>query len=67
MISCLHLAMCKFYSRLARQIAQLGDAAKRLAAEDETDAGFEERLTNTSDFTAITKVRVVGSFEISSA
>ena len=40
----LHMAMCKFCSRLARQIAQMGDAAKRLGAEGEVDSSFEDRL-----------------------
>jgi hypothetical protein len=41
----LHLAMCKYCSRLARQISQLGAAARRLrdASQDE-DPELEERL-----------------------
>jgi hypothetical protein len=40
----LHLAMCDFCSRLARQLAQLASGARHLREENEGDAGLEERL-----------------------
>jgi hypothetical protein len=39
----LHLAMCRFCSRLARQIEQLRSATRRTTEQGE-DAGFEDRL-----------------------
>jgi hypothetical protein len=39
----LHLAMCRFCSRLARQIEQLRSATRR-ESEQEADSGFEDRL-----------------------
>jgi hypothetical protein len=40
----LHLAMCRFCSRLARQIEQLRSATRHTTEQEEADAGFEERL-----------------------
>jgi hypothetical protein len=41
---CLHLAMCRFCSRLARQIEQLHSATRRTSEQEEADSGFEDRL-----------------------
>ena len=40
----LHLAMCDFCSRLAKQLEQLRAAARELGQENEGDADLEERL-----------------------
>ena len=40
----LHLVMCRFCSRLARQIDQLRSATRRLIEQEEVDSGFEDRL-----------------------
>lgn len=40
----LHLAMCDFCSRLARQLEQLRSAARQMRDQDEADPGLEERL-----------------------
>ena len=40
----LHLAMCDFCSRLARQLEQMRSAARRTREENEADAGLEDRL-----------------------
>jgi hypothetical protein len=40
----LHLAMCDFCSRLARQLEQLRSAARRMSDQDEADPRLEERL-----------------------
>jgi hypothetical protein len=40
----LHLAMCDFCSRLAKQLEQLREAARELGQENEGDADLEERL-----------------------
>ena len=40
----LHLAMCRFCSRLARQIEQLRSATRRMSEQDEADSGLEDRL-----------------------
>ena len=40
----MHLAMCKFCSRLARQLEQLRSTARRMSDQDETDPRLEERL-----------------------
>jgi len=40
----LHLAMCRFCSRLARQMEQLRAATRRMSEQDEGDSGFEDRL-----------------------
>ena len=39
-----HLAMCRFCSRLARQIEQLRSATRRTSEQNEADSGFEDRL-----------------------
>ena len=39
-----HLAMCRFCSRLARQIEQLRAATRRTTEREEVDSGFEDRL-----------------------
>jgi len=39
-----HLAMCRFCSRLARQIEQLRSATRRTSEQEEADSGFEDRL-----------------------
>jgi hypothetical protein len=39
-----HLAMCRFCSRLARQIELLRSATRRTSEQDEADPGFEDRL-----------------------
>ena len=39
-----HLAMCRFCSRLARQIEQLRAATRRTSEREEVDSGFEDRL-----------------------
>ena len=39
-----HLAMCKFCFRLARQIEQLRSATRRPSEQEETDSGFEDPL-----------------------
>jgi hypothetical protein len=39
-----HLAMCDFCSRLARQLKQLRSGARQMSDHDEPGAGFEERL-----------------------
>jgi len=40
----MHLAMCKFCSRLARQLEQLRSGARTLCDQNETDEGLEDRL-----------------------
>jgi hypothetical protein len=40
----LHLAMCRFCSRLARQIDQLRLASRRMGEQDGADPNFEDRL-----------------------
>jgi len=40
----LHLAMCKFCSRLARQIEQMRSSARKVADQETPDPGLEERL-----------------------
>jgi hypothetical protein len=40
----MHLAMCKFCSRLARQLEQLRTGARRISDQYEADPGLEERL-----------------------
>jgi hypothetical protein len=40
----LHLAMCRFCSRLARQIEQMRSATRRASEQEEADPGFEDRL-----------------------
>ncbi len=40
----MHLAMCKFCSRLARQLEQLRAGARRMSHQHEADPGLEERL-----------------------
>ena len=40
----LHLAMCRFCSRLARQIEQLRSAAQGVTQQEAADPDFEDRL-----------------------
>ncbi len=40
----LHLAMCRFCSRLARQMEQLRSAARRVSQQEGADPDFEDRL-----------------------
>jgi len=40
----LHLAMCRFCSRLARQMEQLRSAARGMNEKEEADPNFEDRL-----------------------
>jgi hypothetical protein len=40
----LHLAMCRYCSRLARQIEQLRSATRRTSEQEEADSAFEDRL-----------------------
>jgi hypothetical protein len=40
----MHLAMCRFCSRLARQLEQLRSGARELRDQNEADAGLEDRL-----------------------
>lgn len=40
----LHLAMCKFCSRLARQIEQMRSGVRQMSRQDEADPGLEERI-----------------------
>ena len=40
----LHLAVCRFCSRLARQIEQLRSATRRMSEQEEADSGLEDRL-----------------------
>jgi hypothetical protein len=40
----LHLAMCKFCSRLARQVEQLRSGVRKMSEQDEADSNLEERL-----------------------
>jgi hypothetical protein len=40
----LHLALCRFCSRLARQIEQLRSATRRMSEQEEADSGLEDRL-----------------------
>jgi hypothetical protein len=40
----LHLAMCKFCSRLARQLEQLRFGARQMCDQNEADTGLEDRL-----------------------
>ena len=42
----LHLLMCQYCSRFARQIEQLRIAARRMADPAEEDPGLEERIIN---------------------
>ena len=39
-----HLAMCRFCSRLARQIEQLRSATRRVSEQEEADSSLEDRL-----------------------
>ena len=40
----LHLLMCKFCSRLARQLAQMRSGAQQMSHHDDADPGLEDRL-----------------------
>ena len=40
----LHLAMCKFCSRLERQLEQLRSGARQMHDQEEADPGLEDRL-----------------------
>ena len=40
----LHLAMCRFCSRLARQVEQLRSAARGVIQQEAADPDFEDRL-----------------------
>jgi hypothetical protein len=40
----LHLAMCKFCSRLARQLEHLRSGVQQMSDQDEADPGLEDRL-----------------------
>ena len=40
----LHLAMCRFCSRLAGQMEQLRSAARRVSQQEGADPDFEDRL-----------------------
>jgi len=40
----LHLAMCDFCSRLARQLEQLRSGALQMRNQNEADGGLEDRL-----------------------
>jgi hypothetical protein len=40
----LHLAMCKFCSRLARQLEHLRSGVQQVSDQDEADPGLEARL-----------------------
>jgi hypothetical protein len=40
----LHLAMCRFCSRLARQMEQLRSAARGVRQQEEADPNFEDRV-----------------------
>ncbi len=40
----LHLGMCKFCSRLARQLEQLRSGVRQMSDQDEADPTLEERL-----------------------
>jgi hypothetical protein len=40
----LHLAMCRFCSRLARQMEQLRSAVRRVSQQEGADPDFEDRL-----------------------
>ena len=40
----LHLAMCRFCTRLARQIEQLRSATRRMSEQEEVHSGLEDRL-----------------------
>lgn len=40
----LHLALCDFCSRLAKQLEQLRSGARETREENEADAGLEDRL-----------------------
>jgi hypothetical protein len=42
----LHLLMCKYCSRLARQLQQLRAAARRVPDVSEGDPGLEDRIIN---------------------
>jgi hypothetical protein len=39
-----HLAMCKFCSRLARQLEQLRSGVRQISDQDEADPDLEDRL-----------------------
>jgi len=39
-----HLAVCRFCSRLARQIEQLRSATRRVSEQEEADSSLEDRL-----------------------
>ena len=39
-----HLAMCRFCSRLARQLEHLRSGARELRDQNEADEGLEDRL-----------------------
>jgi len=40
----LHLVMCRFCSRLSRQMEQLRSAARGVSQQEEADPNFEDRL-----------------------
>ncbi len=40
----MHLGMCKFCSRLARQLEQLRTGTRKLRDQNEADEGLEDRL-----------------------
>jgi hypothetical protein len=40
----MHLSMCSFCSRLARQIAQIGEAVRQSVENDSEASGLESRL-----------------------
>ena len=40
----LHLVMCKFCSRLARQLKQLRSGARQMSGQDQADPEFEDRV-----------------------
>jgi hypothetical protein len=40
----MHLAMCDFCSRLARQLEQLRSGVRRMSDRGEADPGLEDRL-----------------------
>lgn len=40
----LHLAICRFCSRLERQIQQMRSGARQMRDQDEADRGLEDRL-----------------------
>jgi hypothetical protein len=40
----LHLAMCDFCSRLARQLEQLRSGIRQMNDQDDADSGLEDRM-----------------------